>query len=84
MLKFVSDENLDLIMSFQVPQPPSDSVSSLNFSPKANHLIATSWDNQVYSLKTALYCFCTCFIVSTIYYIDWIMQLDKLVLFCVI
>ncbi|KAK8645822.1 hypothetical protein V6N13_119633 [Hibiscus sabdariffa] len=33
--------------SFEVAQPPSDSVSSLAFSPKANFLIATSWDNQV-------------------------------------
>lgn len=33
--------------SFEVAQPPSDSVSSLSFSPKANHLVATSWDNQV-------------------------------------
>lgn len=33
--------------SYEVPQPPADSVSSLNFSPKANHLIVTSWDNQV-------------------------------------
>ncbi|KAH7564664.1 hypothetical protein JRO89_XS09G0003500 [Xanthoceras sorbifolium] len=30
-----------------VSQPPSDSVSSLSFSPKANILVATSWDNQV-------------------------------------
>ncbi|KAH7541966.1 hypothetical protein FEM48_Zijuj02G0023200 [Ziziphus jujuba var. spinosa] len=33
--------------SFEVAQPPSDSVSSLSFSPKANYLVATSWDNQV-------------------------------------
>ncbi|KAM6595947.1 hypothetical protein CsatA_006471 [Cannabis sativa] len=33
--------------SFEVAQPPSDSISSLCFSPKANHLVATSWDNQV-------------------------------------
>nr|POE84182.1 protein rae1 [Quercus suber]POE84840.1 protein rae1 [Quercus suber] len=33
--------------SFEVAQPPSDSVSSLCFSPKANYLVATSWDNQV-------------------------------------
>ncbi|GAA0139668.1 hypothetical protein Leryth_016652 [Lithospermum erythrorhizon] len=33
--------------STEVSQPPSDSVSSLCFSPKSNHLIATSWDNQV-------------------------------------
>ncbi|GMN47114.1 hypothetical protein TIFTF001_016295 [Ficus carica] len=31
----------------KVTQPPSDSVSSVTFSPKANHLVATSWDNQV-------------------------------------
>uniref|UniRef100_A0A7N0R8F9 Uncharacterized protein n=1 Tax=Kalanchoe fedtschenkoi TaxID=63787 RepID=A0A7N0R8F9_KALFE len=33
--------------SVEVTQPPSDSVSSLCFSPKANLLVATSWDNQV-------------------------------------
>ncbi|KAL8136506.1 hypothetical protein V2J09_002507 [Rumex salicifolius] len=33
--------------SAEIAQPPSDSVSSLSFSPKANFLIATSWDNQV-------------------------------------
>ncbi|KAL2537062.1 Transducin/WD40 repeat-like superfamily protein [Forsythia ovata] len=33
--------------STEVVQPPSDSVSSLCFSPKANVLVATSWDNQV-------------------------------------
>lgn len=32
---------------FQVAQPPSDSISSICFSPKANFLVATSWDNQV-------------------------------------
>ncbi|PPS15754.1 hypothetical protein GOBAR_AA04832 [Gossypium barbadense] len=39
-----------LLKRIKVAQPPSDSVSSLSFSPKANFLIATSWDNQVYSL----------------------------------
>ncbi|KAH9715617.1 protein RAE1 [Citrus sinensis] len=33
--------------SIEVSQPPNDSVSSLCFSPKANILVATSWDNQV-------------------------------------
>ncbi|XP_038683535.1 protein RAE1-like [Tripterygium wilfordii] len=33
--------------SFEVSQPPNDSVSSLSFSPKSNILVATSWDNQV-------------------------------------
>ncbi|XP_078179606.1 protein RAE1-like [Carex rostrata] len=31
----------------QVLPSPSDSVSSLSFSPTANHLVATSWDKQV-------------------------------------
>ncbi|KAK9827320.1 hypothetical protein WJX81_004742 [Elliptochloris bilobata] len=31
----------------EVSQPPSDGISSLSFSPVANHLVATSWDNQV-------------------------------------
>ncbi|KAK4357769.1 hypothetical protein RND71_023379 [Anisodus tanguticus] len=33
--------------STEVQQPPADSVSSLCFSPKANLLVAASWDNQV-------------------------------------
>lgn len=31
----------------EVNSPPTDSVSSLCFSPKANLLVATSWDNHV-------------------------------------
>lgn len=30
----------------EVVTPQDDSISSLNFSPKSNHLVATSWDNQ--------------------------------------
>lgn len=30
----------------KVFQPPTDSVSSLSFSPKTNLFVATSWDNQ--------------------------------------
>ncbi|KAL6177742.1 hypothetical protein ACLB2K_049265 [Fragaria x ananassa] len=33
--------------SFEVAQPPTDSVSSLSFSPKSNLMVSTSWDNQV-------------------------------------
>jgi hypothetical protein len=33
---------------FQIPTPLGDSVSSLSFSPRANLLIATCWDNNVY------------------------------------
>lgn len=33
--------------SIEVVQPPNDGVSSLAFNPKANFLVATSWDNQV-------------------------------------
>ena len=31
----------------ELSQPPQDSISSLHFSPVANYLVATSWDNQV-------------------------------------
>lgn len=34
-------------IALQVNEAPTDSVSSLCFSPKANFLVATSWDNQV-------------------------------------
>ncbi|KAJ4812841.1 mRNA export factor [Rhynchospora pubera] len=33
--------------SFEVLPAPSESVSSLSFSPTTNHLVATAWDNQV-------------------------------------
>ncbi|KAL0334463.1 UNVERIFIED_CONTAM: protein RAE1 [Sesamum angustifolium] len=39
--------NLNPNRSTEVLQPPTDSVSSLSFSPKANFLVATSWDNQL-------------------------------------
>lgn len=63
------NEILGLIMNIQVPQPPGDSVSSLNFSPKANHLVATSWDNQVGFYVTFLSllcvsCYVTCFFLT--------------------
>jgi len=32
----------------QIQTPLGDSVSSLNFSPRANLLVATCWDNNVY------------------------------------
>lgn len=31
----------------EVTSPPGDTISSLHFSPVANHLVATSWDGQV-------------------------------------
>ncbi|KAJ4745148.1 mRNA export factor [Rhynchospora pubera] len=39
--------NVNPNKSFEVTPSPSDSISSLSFSSKANHLVATSWDNQV-------------------------------------
>ncbi|KAL1534316.1 Poly(A)+ RNA export protein rae1 [Salvia divinorum] len=42
-----STTNANPNRSAEVASPPSDSVSSLCFSSKANHLVATSWDNQV-------------------------------------
>jgi len=32
---------------YEVSQPPTDGISSLSFSPKANYLVGGSWDNQV-------------------------------------
>lgn len=32
---------------YEITSPPADGVSSVSFSPKANFLCATSWDNQV-------------------------------------
>ena len=31
----------------ELSSPPTDSISSLAFSPKGNFLAAGSWDNQV-------------------------------------
>ncbi|CAL5329639.1 unnamed protein product [Camellia sinensis] len=42
-----SNANPNPNKSVEVVQAPSDSVSSLCFSPKANFLVASSWDNQV-------------------------------------
>ncbi|KAI3956728.1 hypothetical protein MKW92_048379 [Papaver armeniacum] len=44
---FGNSNNANPNKSYEVVQPPTDSISSLCFSPKANHLVATSWDNQV-------------------------------------
>lgn len=30
-----------------VTQPPGDSISKLAFSPNANYLLASTWDNNV-------------------------------------
>lgn len=43
----VSNSSHNPNKSVEVVNPPGDSVSSLCFSPKANFLVATSWDNQV-------------------------------------
>ena len=37
-------------VSLQVTPSPADSISSLSFSPRADILVATSWDNQVFTL----------------------------------
>ncbi|KAI4299067.1 hypothetical protein L6164_032560 [Bauhinia variegata] len=43
---FADTTNPNPNMSFEVTQPPNDSISSLSFSPRANFLVPTSWDNQ--------------------------------------
>ncbi|KAI3695146.1 hypothetical protein L1987_78134 [Smallanthus sonchifolius] len=42
-----SASNTNPNKSTEVVSPPTDAVSSLSFSPNANYLVATSWDNQV-------------------------------------
>lgn len=32
---------------YELVSPPADSISSVSFSPRANFLAATSWDNQI-------------------------------------
>ena len=39
--------NYNANKDIEVTSPPTDSISSLSFSPVANYLVATSWDNQV-------------------------------------
>jgi mRNA export factor len=39
--------NYNANKDIEVASPPTDSISSLSFSPVANYLVATSWDNQV-------------------------------------
>ena len=38
----------------EVTQPPDDSITSVRFSPKANFLVATSWDNNVGRIIVAI------------------------------
>ena len=40
-------EAIELIL-IKVAQPPSDTVSDMSFSPQADYLAASSWDNQVW------------------------------------
>lgn len=47
LIWLITLELLLLLPLIYVGEPPSDSVSSIHFSPKANFLVATSWDNQV-------------------------------------
>ena len=35
---------------FEVQQSPEDSISKIAFSPNANYLVASSWDNHVRAL----------------------------------
>jgi WD40 repeat protein len=53
----LKDKSLSLLVCCvkQITSPPTDGVSSLSFSPKANYLVATSWDNQVMHLACMQY-----------------------------
>jgi len=37
----------NLALDMEVPQPPSDSISAIAWSPTADYLAVSSWDNQV-------------------------------------
>jgi mRNA export factor len=37
----------DISKDVEVPQPPTDSISEIAFSPKADLLGVSSWDNKV-------------------------------------
>jgi len=41
------NNNYNANKDFEVNSPPTDGISCLAFSPKANYLVASSWDNQV-------------------------------------
>ena len=64
----------------QINSPPNDGISSLSFSPKANYLVATSWDNQVMPLACRILVFYF-FIVS---FLDGMGKLRTGVLFRVL
>mmetsp|Transcript_12066 Transcript_12066/g.24264 ORF Transcript_12066/g.24264 Transcript_12066/m.24264 type:complete len:344 (-) Transcript_12066:2458-3489(-) len=44
---FGSAANHNPNKDIEVPQPPTDGISSLSFSPTANFLVASSWSGQV-------------------------------------
>ena len=54
---YLKDKSLSLLVCClkQITSPPTDGISSLSFSPKANYLVATSWDNQVLHLACMQY-----------------------------
>jgi len=41
------NSNLNPNKDIELQQPPSDGISFMAFSPKANYLVASSWDSQV-------------------------------------
>ena len=40
-------ECVRLMKDYEVQQPPEDSISSLSFSPNANYIVASSWNNAI-------------------------------------
>lgn len=40
-------KDCDVSKDYEVPQGPTDSISSLAWSPASNHLAVASWDNTV-------------------------------------
>ncbi|OZJ05074.1 hypothetical protein BZG36_02088 [Bifiguratus adelaidae] len=46
-MAFQGGQDINVARDFEVSQPPTDAVSELAFSPTADFLAASSWDNQV-------------------------------------
>ena len=63
---FANLQNLNTNKDFELTDVQSDSINSIKFSPKANYIVAGSWDNIVRSgcLRTCLsLALCLCVLV---------------------
>ena len=59
----------------EVADPPSDSISSMAFSPQADYLAVASWDNNV-RVVFRYYCY-HCFVWDYDHYITPLLRLSE-------